>query len=178
MNWLKDLIAGILDILPRSVLVNPDEGTARTTLGKYVKLLGPGWYFYWPLIQTMQTIAVTPQVVDVRVQSVRTKDGTDLAIELAVRYRITNAASAQLKVLDYDRSLQNSSLVACVEYMGNIDIDDLLVDDVNTKLTELVQKKAWGWGIDVQSVGITDLGKTTNIRVLGNTPIIPLEDEK
>ncbi len=177
MNWLNSLIEKLLSVIPRLTLVNPDEGAARTTLGKYTKLLGSGWYFYWPLIQTLQTITVTPQVVDVRVQSVRTIDGTDMAIGLAVRYRITNAVSAQLKVLDYDRSLQNQALVACVEIIGNMTMSEVFVDDVNVKLTDLVQKKARGWGIEVQSCGVTDIGETTNIRVLGNMSVVPIIGE-
>ena len=174
MNWLNSLIEKLLSVIPRLNFVLPDELGVRITMGKHIKSLVPGYYMVWPLIQEIQVITVTPQVVDARCQSVRTIDGTDMAVGLAIRYRITNVASALLKVLNYDQSLQNSALVACAEYFGNIDIGDLHVDDINTKLTDLIQKKARGWGIEIQAVGVTDIGNTTNIRVLGDIPIIPL----
>ena len=178
MNWLSSLIERLLSIVPRIQMVNPDELGVRIILGKYVKSLVSGWYLVWPVLMEVQIIAVTPQVVDARCQSVRTKDGIDLAIGLAVRYRINNVAPTLLKVLDYDRSLQNSALVACVEIIGDMDMSEIHVDPINVKLTDLVQKKARGWGIEVQNCGVTDIGKTTNIRILGNTPVVPITGDE
>ena len=81
-----------------------------------------------------------------------------------------------MKVQDYDESLQNSVLTACVEYIGNIDMKEICVDDMNISLTTALQAKARGWGIDIQAVGLTDIGRTKNIRLLGNEKVVPLEE--
>ena len=176
MEWLRQIIDRLLSIFPRLVMVTPDAGGCRITLGKYVKSIDPGWYIYWPLIQEMSVIAVMPQVKDVRVQSVWSLDRVDLCIGLAVKYRIKDAVAAQLEVQDYDESLQNSVLTACVEYIGNIDMKEICVDDMNISLTTALQAKARGWGIDIQAVGLTDIGRTKNIRLLGNEKVVPLEE--
>ena len=177
MEWLKQIIDSLLSIFPRLLTVNPDEAGCRITLGKYVKPIGSGWYIYWPLLQDMLVITVTAQVKDARVQSVWTKDKCDLCIGLAIKYRIKDAEAAQLKIQDYDQSLQNSALVACIEYVTEYTKDDIIVLDVNESLTKILQAKARGWGIDVQDVSITDIGRTKNIRILGNEKVIPLENE-
>lgn len=172
MEWLRQIFERLLSIFPRLSMVNPDEAGCRITLGKYVKPVGPGWYIHWPLIQELNTVTVTPQVVDVRVQSVWSLDHIDLCIGLAVKYRVKDAVAAQLKVQDYDLSLQNSALVACVEYVTSHLKDEIIIIKINESLTKILQAKARGWGIDVLSVGITDVGKTRNIRLLTNTTIL------
>ncbi len=174
---MKQIFDRLLSIFPRLLIVNPDESGCRITLGKYVKSVSPGWYVYWPLIETMAIIAIMPQVKDGRVQSVWTKDKIDLCIGLAIKYRIKDASSAILKIQDYDQSLQNSALVACIEYVTDRVKNDIIVLEMNESLTKILQAKARGWGIDVQDVSITDIGKTKNIRILGNEKVIPLEDE-
>lgn len=175
MEWLRQIFDRLLSIFPRLSMVNPDEAGCRITLGKYIKSVGPGWYLYWPLLQEMFVITVTPQVKDVRIQSVWTVDQADLCIGLAIRYRIKDAVAAQLKVQDYDQSLQNSALVACVDFLSAKMSDDIDIMSMNEKLTGLLQAKARGWGIDVQDVSVTDVGRTRNIRLLTN-PVIK-EDE-
>jgi regulator of protease activity HflC (stomatin/prohibitin superfamily) len=162
MEWLRQILDRLLSVFPQLALVNPDEGGVRITLGKWVKLLGPGWYFYWPIIQSIPIITVTPQVKDARVQSVWTLDQVDLCVSLAIKYRVKDAQAALLKVQDYDQSLQNSALVACVEFIGEMDRDDLVVD---------------GLKIDVQDVSITDIGRTRNIRLLTNPTVTEIADE-
>ncbi|KKN66031.1 hypothetical protein LCGC14_0475090 [marine sediment metagenome] len=171
MNWLRQIFDRLLSIFPRLYMVNPDEGGCRITLGRYTYPLIPGWYIYWPLIQQMAVIAVMPQVKDVRIQSVWSFDQVDLCIGLAIKYRIKNATAAIMKVQDYDQSLQNLALVACVDYITVSTRDEIQVVEMKDVITKALQAKARGWGIDVLSVGITDIGKTRNIRLLTNTAL-------
>ena len=164
-----------MSIFPRLLIINPDEAGFRVTLGKYVSPVGPGWYIHWPLIQEIDTITVTPQVKDVRVQSVWSSDHINLCIGLAIKYRIKDAKAAQLNIQDYDQSLQNSALVACVEYVTDHLKDEIIILDMNESLTKILQAKARGWGIDVQDVSVTDVGIARNIRLLTNPAIVSEE---
>jgi len=81
--------------------VQPDEAGVRITLGNKVKAIGPGPWLYWPVVQDITVVTVTPQVVDLRGQS-SISSGRDYVISGAIMYRIDSAEKAILAVQDFD----------------------------------------------------------------------------
>ena len=173
MNWLTQLLDRLLCWIPRIWLISPDESGVRVTLGNRVSSSLPGWYIYWPLIQEMTIITVTPQVVDLRVQSVMTRDGRDMCFGGAIMYRIRDAQNAILKVQDYDKSLQTLALGIISRYVGKIELNQQLeISSIETAILDGVRKDARGWGLEIMRVYITDLGIAKNIRLLTDQPIV------
>jgi len=169
MDWLTQFLDKILAFVPRVWLVQPNEGGVRTTCGKRVRSLNPGIYVYWPLIQEMQSVIVVQQIKDVRCQSVATRDGTDLAVSGAIKYRVKNAEWAILRVQDYDQTLQTLAMGIITRYINERDYETCRnVRDIEETVLKGIREDARGWGIDVMSVYITDLGRTRNIRLLTN----------
>ena len=172
MNWLTQLLDRLLCWIPRIWLVSPDESGIRVTLGNRVCITPPGWYIYWPMIQEMTKITVTPQVVDLRAQSVLTKDGRDMCFGGAIMYRIRDAQNASLKVQDYDKSLQTLALGIISRYVGEVERDEQLnIPSIEAKILDGIKKDARGWGLEITRVYITDLGMAKNIRLLTDQPI-------
>lgn len=172
MNWLTQLLDRLLCWIPRIWLISPDEGGIRVTLGKRVSSTFPGWYIYWPLIQEVMKISITPQVVDLRVQSVLTKDSQDMCFGGAIMYRIRDAQNALLKVQDYDKSLQTLALGIISRYISKVEsIEQLNISQIETEILEGVKKDARGWGLEIMRVYITDLGTAKNIRLLTDQSI-------
>ena len=98
MEWLKDLIDRLLSIFPRVVILTPYEAGIRFTLGKYYRQIGAGWYVYWPLIQRVEWMEIQTQVMDLRSQSVRTKDGKSTVVSGAIQYSIKDIVKAFMNV--------------------------------------------------------------------------------
>ncbi len=171
MEWLTNILETLRDIFPRTFTVFPDEGGVRITLGTKVKPLKPGWYVYWPVIQHVEKLSITPQAVDLRPQSVRISDGGDLVIGGAILYRVSSATKAILDVQDYDRSLQVLALGVIAEFMGRHDLTDLKISDLREAILTGVREEAAGFGLKIMKVYITDLGCVKNLRVLGDTAI-------
>lgn len=172
MNWLIQFIDRLFSFVPRIWLVNPDEAGIRITLGKHYRAIVPGWYIYWPLIQECTTITVTPQVVDLRAQSVFTRDGWDLCFGGGIMYRVSDSVKAILKVNDYDKSLYTLALGIVTNYINQHEFDDCNVADIQNAILEGVRKDAEGWGLKIMRMYVTDFGTTKNIRILGNVPVI------
>lgn len=170
MNWFQNLINKCLSCIPRLWLVNPDESGIRITLGKHVKSCGPGYYFYWGLIQECTKVYTMPQVVDLRPQSLRVPTDEDnyhlekdIVVSGAIMYRITDARKALLNVQDFDRSL--TTLALGVISRGELDPE---------KILKGIREEASGWGIKVIKTFITDRGDVTNVRLLTNTPSVSI----
>ena len=137
------------------------------TLGNRVGATPPGWYIYWPLIQEMTKISVTPQVVDLRAQSVLTGDNVDMCCGGGIMYRISNSVNAILKVQDYDKSLQTLALGIISRYIGEVkSFKELKIPQIEAAVLDGIKKDARGWGLEIMRVYVTDLGTTKNIRML------------
>ena len=178
MNWFQQLLNRFLCWIPRLWYIEPDEGGVRITFGKYHKTLGPGWYIHWPLIHIFRTIEITPQVKDIRIQSVRTKDGQDMCVGSAVMYRISDAGKAVLKVQDYDSSLQALVLGIISEYINGKTLEECNdITAIRGTVLKGIKDDTQGWGLKIMRVYVTDLGITSNMRILMDSSIITIGSE-
>ena len=175
MEWLSNILDTLRNIFPRTFTVLPDEGGIRITLGTGVKTLVPGWYVYWPIIQHIEKMSVTPQVVDLRPQSVLCQDVQDMIISGAVMYRVSDVRKAILSVQDYDRSVQVLSLGVIAEFMHD-HAPTVPINAIREEVLVGIREEAAGFGLKIMKVYITDLGHTKNLRVLGETAAYKLEE--
>lgn len=176
MTWLTDLIDRLLSIFPRLVIVAPDETGVRYTpkivRGIYVINLTPGYWIYWPLIQNIETIKCKTQVKDLRPQSVWTADRIEMTVSGAIRYRVRSAQKALLEVYDYDQNIQTVALGIIQQYIRKRDVDNIDTQQIEEDVLRGVRKASEGWGLYVERVYITDIGRTKNVRLLLNEPIL------
>ena len=167
MKVLDQIFAAILKLVPRLILIQPDEAGIRVTLGTREKILASGWYFFWPLIQDVPFATVTTQVIDLRPQSVFTRSGRNLTISGIIKYKVTDIRKAMLDVQDYDRSLQALSLGVLLSILSTtLDVEDLSPNEIGERVLKGIREEAVGWGLKIQKVYISDFGPVRNIRLL------------
>jgi hypothetical protein len=137
----------------------------------WVKEMRPGnWYWLIPLIMEHMVTPIKVQPKDIRIQSVWTKDGKDLALGGAIIYYVREPLKAILEVDNYDESIQIIALAEIRKWVGLHTLDELRegMEDLSKKLLTAVREGSAGWGLKIQSVEITDIGVTRNIRLLTN----------
>jgi len=184
-HWIIQLISKLTCFIPRPKFINPDEGGVRIT-GKWffkgvrIKDLSAGLYWYIPLFQHCKNIKIKEQVKDLRCQSVWTKDGQELAISGTVRYQVNNVRKAILEVFDYDENLQNTALRTIFKFVIQRESKKLMGELVGLEQEILkdLREASRGWGLKIKDVGLTDIGKTMNIRLLTNEPIMSIRTEE
>ncbi len=178
INSLNNLFEWIIDLVPKISMIQPDQGGTRVTLGKYVKKLVPGWYFNWPVIHDITYVTTTSQVVDVRIQSCLTADFKDVCVGTAVKYSVSDAKKAILKVDDYDRNIRSLVLGVTARYVSENLFEELGdIESLEKTILADLRDEAKGWGLKINKVYITDIGLTKNYRILGSDHIIIGEDE-
>ncbi len=169
MNFLDRIFDTIRRFIPVIFLLSPDEAGVRVTLGTRVKVLDPGFYFHWPIIQTILYTTVTIQVKDLRSQSIPSKGGRDLILSGAIKYKIVDIRKAMLEVQDYDRSLEALSLGVLLAVASTMTEDELIdTERLGDEILKKIREEASGWGLKLQRVYITDLGRAKNVRLLTN----------
>ena len=176
LSEISDLFSAVLRLVPRIFLVNLDEAGVRVTLGTMIKEMPPGWYIHWPLIQDCEAIKVRTQVKDLRAQSVWTADRQEMTISGAIRYKVSNARKAILEVYDYDDCVQALALGIIQRYVGHCNLDALDRRDLEKEIIKGLREESQGWGLRIEFVYITDIGRTQNFRVLLNEPIMSVEN--
>lgn len=167
-NWLNNLIERVLNLFPTIQLVPPDEHGIRITLGKYVSDTPPGWYFLWRVIQEHYVLQVKTQIKDLRAQSVWSADHKELTISGAVKYYIANVRKALLEVYDYDANIQALALGIIQRHCATHEEMKIETSALEEDVLLALRKESQGWGLKIEKVYITDIGRARNIRLLTN----------
>ena len=179
MNWLEKLTQKFIDLFPHFFFIYPNESGIRIIFGKYVKRLDAGCYFNWPVIMQFMKLDTQPQVIDLKNQSITTKDGKSIVISGALEYTISDAYCTLLKVYDHDQSLRTLTLGIIANYTTQATFEQCRdTENLKTQIIQGLQNRVGDWGLKVQHLYITDLALTTNIRLLsdaeGSTKVVPL----
>lgn len=176
LSEISELLGCVVKLIPRIQLVAPNEAGVRITLGTRVTDSKPGWYFFWPLIQTCEVIPIKTQVKDLRAQSVWTADQQEITISGAIRYKVSNARKAILEVEDYDANVQALALGIIQRYVSDLTAGRVYTGEMEVEILKGLREECQGWGLRIEQVYITDIGRTQNFRVLLNEPIGGLRD--
>jgi len=169
MDWLREIFDKILSLFPQCFIIAPYEAGIRITFGKRVKALEAGWYIIWPLIQRLVWMEVQSQVVDLRNQSIRTIDGHELIVSGAVQYKIVDIEKAIINIQDVDKSIETLSLGIIMDFISTKVIEDCKsMESLKKEILKGLRDAASGWGLKIEKVYITDLGRTKNLRLLLN----------
>lgn len=181
MNWLVNFIDKLFCFIPRPWIIEPDESGIRITWGNHVKDRPPGWYLWWPLVQVVRKLVVVSQVVDLRSQSVKTKDGHSIIISGAIQYKIVDVRKTLLNVHDYDKSIQTLALGVIAEYVKNKTLGECQdFEAIREEIRKSIVGTMGNWGLKIQNIFITDLDEAKTIRVLTNSSILsflPIEGD-
>ncbi len=168
-----ELLANILSWLSNLsfyVTINPDQQGVFVRGGRYLKTLHEGFYFKWPIYDTVWDIKVKEQCKDLPNQTVTDKSGQTWAISCTLRYEIEDAKKAMLDVHDYDQSLQNytTSLICSTACRMKELKYDKLIEDV----TEDLVNEAEGWGVNIIELNINIFAQVKAYVILGGNGTI------
>ncbi len=130
------------------------------TLGKYSGMRGSGLQVLIPLVQSIQVVDLRIQTIDIPKQEVLSKDNVSVFINAVVYFRIVNPESAILNVQDYKMAVYQHSQTAIRDVVGSRTLDQLLTDRkaIADSISEVVDKDAKEWGVDITGIKIQDIG--------------------
>lgn len=174
MEWLSQLINQLFCWIPRIYLVDPDEMGIRVTGGHRYRLKKPGWYIWWPVIQSIRVLTVTVQVIDLREQGLTTADNKSIAISGAVEYTVRDAVKALLCVQDVDKNLPTLCLGKISEYVETHEFTNCTSQQLKTELRKEIREHVADWGITIKHIYITDRINATAHKVMLNTTTAPI----
>ena len=129
--------------------------------GKFQRELQAGVFYFWK-----NTDAISVQKVDLRLQQMEipgqeilTKDKAALRVNFNVKFKVTNAEKALVENKDFEKQLYVAIQMALREFVGSLNLDELLErkESVSDFVLKEVKARAQELGIEIVDSGIKDI---------------------
>lgn len=128
-------------------------------LGRLEGLRKPGINLLIPLIDSMRTVDLRIQALDIPKQETLSKDNISVFLNAVVYYRITDPLAAITKVQDYRLAIFQHGQAAMRDIAGSVELDTLLSDrdHISREIREVIARETSEWGIEIISINIQDI---------------------
>ncbi len=139
--------------------VDQYERGVKFQLGKFVKVVDPGWRLIWPIVQSMTKVDIRVKAVDVPFQETITRDNVSAKINAVIYYRVKHADKAVLEVEKFQYAVSQLAQTTMRNVCGELELDELLAnrETAAQKIKLIVDKATDPWGISVESVELKDI---------------------
>ncbi len=135
----------------------------RGLVFRFGKLRGersPGLNVILPFVDRLVKVDMRVETLVVEPQEVITRDNVTVQVDAVVYFRVVNATSAILEVVDYARATGQIALTTLRSVLGQSDLDELLShrDQINKMLSEIIDEHTEDpWGVQVSVVEVKDV---------------------
>ena len=153
---LYGLIAAVsLFPLPATVAINKEwEEAIILRFGKFQRLVGPGFFFKWPYIETFLKQDKRIINLDISRQEVMTKDNISVTVDAVVFVKVVNTKDSIVNIRNIWDSVMKYAQTTMLDVVGDVELDELLArrDEVADKIAKMVERETQDWGVDIISV--------------------------
>jgi len=151
------VVAVILLISIRQI--NQYQRGVKFQLGKFVRVVEPGWRLILPIVQSLTKVDIRTKAVDVPFQETITKDNVSAKINAVIYYKVADAARAVLDVENFVFAVSQLAQTTMRNVCGELELDELLAnrDTAAKRIREIVETTANDWGVHVLSVELKDI---------------------
>lgn len=153
------LIVIIAVIIPGVRIINQYERGVVLRLGKFSRILNPGFRVILPYIDKMIKVDVRTTPMDIPKQEVITRDNVTVNVDAVVYARVIDAQKAVLETTNYAYATSTFAQTALRDVTGNFDLDEILSkrDEISAQIREIVDAQTDKWGIDIESVKLQNI---------------------
>lgn len=157
MEYLIGLVLLIILISIRQV--NEYQRGVKFQLGKYTRVVQPGWRLIVPIFQSMTKVDMRVKAVDVPFQEAITKDNIPAKINAVIYYKVADASKAVLEVENFWFAVSQLAQTTMRNVCGELELDELLAnrEQAAEKIKNIVDTATDPWGIKVESVELKDV---------------------
>lgn len=153
------IIVLIVIILSSIRQINQYERGIKFTLGKFSKIMKPGWRIVLPIFQSYRKVDIRTKAVDVPEQDAITKDNVSVRINAVIYYKVFDASKAVLEVENFYFAVGQLAQTTMRNAVGSVSLDELLSerDKISTEICKIIDKATDPWGIKVENVELKDV---------------------
>jgi regulator of protease activity HflC (stomatin/prohibitin superfamily) len=154
------LILPILIVLLVSIRqVNQYERGVKFTLGKFTKMVDPGWRLVIPIFQSMTKVDLRLRTVEVPTQECLTKDNISVGVTAVLFFKVSDASKAVLNIESFYYATSQLAQTTMRNVVGEVSLDELLSkrESLSEKIKTIVDGIIKEWGVTVVNVELKDI---------------------
>ncbi len=147
-------------LLTATVAINKEwEEAIILRLGKFQRLVGPGFFFKWPLIEIFLKQDKRIITLDVNRQDVMTKDNISVGIDAVVFVKVVSTKDSIINIQNLWNSVMKNAQTTMRDIVGNVELDELLTrrEEIANRIEKVVEEETSDWGVEIQSVKLQNL---------------------
>jgi len=139
--------------------VNQYQRGVKFQLGKFTKIVEPGWRLVFPIIQSLTKVDIRIKAVDVPLQEAITKDNVSAKVNAVIYYKVSDVSKATLEVENFWYAVSQLAQTTMRNVIGQMELDELLAnrEAAAQKIKIIVDEATVNWGIKVESVELKDI---------------------
>ena len=139
--------------------INQYQRGVKFTMGRFTKIMEPGWRLVIPVFQSYQKIDMRTKAVDVPDQNAITRDNVSVRVNAVLYYKVESAEKAIMEVEDFRYAVSQYAQTTMRNIVGEVTLDELLAqrDRIAERIREIVEKETTQWGLKVANVELKDV---------------------
>jgi regulator of protease activity HflC (stomatin/prohibitin superfamily) len=149
-----------LMFLPATVAINKEwEEAIVLRFGKFQRLVGPGFFFKWPLIESFLKQDKRIITLDIARQEVMTKDNISVSVDAVVFMKVVDTKDSLVNIQNVWNSVTKYAQTTMRDAVGDIELDELLArrDEIADRIASIVERETRDWGVDIISVNLQNV---------------------
>ena len=182
--WLNEIFRRLLALVPSFEIMTTRRAGVAFVRGK-PKPIAPGSFvMYWPFWTELHTVAILPQTLDLRAQTIMARhEGklTPVALSGIVVYHVTDATKALTVVHDPDEAITDLALASIKTALWGRELSDIYDDSVATDkaIRDDLAGKVSGFGVKIRSVFLDSLSTAFVLAQMGGAAgVVPVTDDE
>ena len=153
------IVLVVLILIASIKQINQYERGILFRLGKFDRILGPGWHIVLPIFFSYSKVDVRTKAVDVPEQEAITKDNVSIKINAVLYYKIFDAAKSVLEVQNFNYAVAQLAQTTMRNVVGSVSLDELLSEreKISTEICKILDEETDPWGIKVENIELKDI---------------------
>jgi regulator of protease activity HflC (stomatin/prohibitin superfamily) len=145
--------------------INQYQRGVKFTMGKFDKMLEPGWRIVYPIFQSYQKVDMRIKAVDVPDQNAITRDNVSVTVNAVIYYKVSSAEKAIIEVENFYYAVSQYAQTTMRNIVGEVTLDELLAgrEKIADRIRGIVEKETTAWGIKVNNVELKDIKLPENM---------------
>ncbi|MDO5043929.1 MAG: SPFH domain-containing protein, partial [Coriobacteriia bacterium] len=129
-------------------------------LGKFSRVVGPGVYFKWPIIESVAALVDQRTIATpFQAEEALTADLVPLAVDAVFFWMVWDSEMACTDVENYPEAIYWTAQTTLRDVIGRVNIDAMSIsrEQLNNDIQHIMDEKTTPWGVSVTSVEIRDI---------------------
>jgi len=149
----------IVFLFPRYVEFKEYERGVLFRQGRLHGVVGPGWAWIMPLVDSYTLVDLRTQAVVIPSQKVISQDGVVMNVTASINYRIVDPAKYVVSAKNISQLLNLSAIASLRETSSQLSYTDIIMhaEKLASALKLAIDAESDAWGIDVTIADIKDV---------------------